>query len=217
MDIASTAASSQIGSAVAKSKLTGNYETFLKLLTQQLQHQDPTKPMDTADFTQQLVQYSQVEQQISTNANLESLLSLQRAAAGATSVGYLGKTVVTKGDLASLNNGAANWTYELPTSAAEAQMLVTDAKGRVVFTGNADRAAGKHVFNWDGKNQNGAQLPDGIYKLEIKAKDAQGLKMTPSLSSSGLVTETDLSKSDPMLTIGARKVALADVIAIKAQ
>src|SRR5271154_1591718 len=81
----------------AMQQLSGNMNTFLTLLTTQLQHQDPLSPMDSTQFTQQLVEYSQVEQQINTNTNLTNLISLQQTNSGAAAVGYLGKEVTATG------------------------------------------------------------------------------------------------------------------------
>lgn len=211
----SAANATQTASSQSRTKLSANFDTFLQLLTKQLQYQDPTKPMDTAEFTQQLVQYSQVEQQINTNSSLESLLSLQRSSAASAALGYLGKTVTTKGDLADLRSGAANWTYDLPASATENQLIITDARGQIVRTLTGALTAGKNQLQWDSKGQNGQTLPDGVYRLEVRAKGADGQKLTAALTSTGAVTETDLSGTDPVLKIGARKVALADVLAIK--
>jgi flagellar basal-body rod modification protein FlgD len=215
MDVASATAAGQAATASARSKLSANFDTFLKLLTQQLQNQDPTDPMDTAEFTQQLVQYSQVEQQINTNKSMETLISLQRSSAASAALGYLGRTVTTKGDLASLEAGKANWTYQLPSNAAETQLVVSDSRGRIVRTLTGERLSGEHKFEWDGKGQNGQDMPAGVYRLEVRAKNADGKDMSAALFSTGAVTETDLSGTDPVLKIGARKAALADVVAIK--
>src|SRR5580658_123707 len=102
----------------ATQQLTGNMDTFLQLLTTQLQNQDPMNPMDSDQFTQQLVEYSQVEQQINTNSNLQSLISLQQGGAGSSAVGYLGKTVTVSGGTAPLTNGAASWNYTLAAQSA---------------------------------------------------------------------------------------------------
>lgn len=214
MDVASTAAASQTASSSARSKLSANFDTFLKLLTEQLKNQDPTDPMDTAEFTQQLVQYSQVEQQINTNQNFETLISLQRTSSASAALGYLGRTVVTKGDQATLSGGTANWSYQLPANATDTQLIVSDSRGRVVRSFSGERNAGTHQFVWDGKGQNGQTLPDGAYRLEVKAAGADGKTMSATLSSSGVVSEADLSGSDPVLKIGARKAALSDVVAI---
>ncbi len=60
-------------------KLADDMQQFLTLLTTQLQNQDPLSPMDSTEFTNQLVQFSQVEQQITSNQKLDSLLALQLA------------------------------------------------------------------------------------------------------------------------------------------
>jgi flagellar basal-body rod modification protein FlgD len=213
--VSASQSSSQTATATNRSTLSANFDTFLRLLTAQLQHQDPTNPMDTAEFTQQLVQYSQVEQQIGTNEKMADLISLQRATAGSAAVGYLGKTVVTQGAQASLQNGAAKWIYELPRSAASAQLLITDAKGRVVRNIPGELSAGAHPLSWDGKNANGTTLPDGTYTLEVRAAGVDGNAIAASLKSEGIVTEADLSQGDPMLSVAGRKVSLREVLAIR--
>src|SRR3954466_3300307 len=92
-------------------QLSGNFSTFLTLLTTQLKNQDPTSPMDSNAFTQQLVMYSQVEQQIDTNTNLKSLISQGSSSAAAVTTGYLGKKVSIVNGSAALIGGNATWTY----------------------------------------------------------------------------------------------------------
>src|SRR6476620_3710131 len=94
-------------------QLSGNFSTFLTLLTTQLKNQDPTSPMDSNAFTQQLVMYSQIEQQIDTNTNLKSLITQGTTNAGAMAATYLGKKVSVTNGNASLSSGAANWVYSL--------------------------------------------------------------------------------------------------------
>src|ERR1700758_1285072 len=74
----------------AMSQLSGNFDTFLQLLTSQLKNQDPTSPMDSNQFTQQLVEYSQVEQQINTNTSLKTLINQGISQAGTFASAYLG-------------------------------------------------------------------------------------------------------------------------------
>jgi len=99
-------------------QLSGNFSTFLTLLTTQLKNQDPTSPMDSNQFTQQLVMYSQVEQQISTNDNLKTLITQGTSNAAAMTTGYLGKKVSITNGNASLSGGTATWTYNLANTAA---------------------------------------------------------------------------------------------------
>src|SRR5690348_10344882 len=126
----------------AMQQLSGNFQTFLTLLTTQLQNQDPLAPMDSNQFTQQLVQYSQVEQQINTNDNLKTLINQGSAQTGAYGVSYLGKAVTIANGQAPLASGQAIWAYNLDATAAQTQLTVTDAKGIVVYTGAGETTDG---------------------------------------------------------------------------
>jgi len=198
----------------ATKQLSNNFSTFLTLLTTQLKNQDPTSPMDSNAFTQQLVMYSQVEQQIDTNTNLKSLITQGSSNAAAITTGYLGKKVSITNGNASLSGGAANWTYNLATAAAATQLTVTDAKGRAVFTGPGATAAGNQSFAWNGKDNSGNQLPDGPYKLTVTAKDSGNATVTTSVASAGTVTQIDMTGATPQLIIGNMEVGLADIAAV---
>src|SRR5882672_6224499 len=128
------------GAAKAKTTLTGNFDTFLTLLTTQLKNQDPLSPMDSSQFTQQLVQFSQVEQSINANQNLESLISLTKQRVGGEAVSYLGKTVTLTDGAAGLNNGQAQWGYSLGSGSASTHLVVSDSNGRMVYAGTGDTA-----------------------------------------------------------------------------
>src|SRR5580765_3577825 len=134
MDVTSaTSASTTSASTTAQKSLSGNFETFLTLLTTQLKNQDPLSPMDSNQFTQQLVQFSQVEQQINSNKNLESLIALTKSQSATSAVSYLGKTLTITDGTAALQNGSANWTYSLPNDAAITKLVVTDSRGRGIY------------------------------------------------------------------------------------
>ncbi len=208
-----TAQSTQI--AKAQQTLSGNYETFLRLLTTQLQNQDPLEPLDATKFTEQLVSYSQVEQQIATNTSLNSLISLTKSAAGANAVNYLGKTALTAGPVSSLSGGQASWRYALPRDAASIQFNVTEPNGRVVRSMTGDASVGIHDFVWDGRNASGTQLPDGPYGLTVVARLADGTNVPASISGAGLVREIDMSGIEPLVTIGSRILKLSEIIGLK--
>jgi flagellar basal-body rod modification protein FlgD len=199
----------------AMQQLSGNFQTFLTLLTTQLQNQDPLSPMDSNQFTQQLVQYSQVEQQINTNDNLKTLINQGSTQTGAYGVSYLGKAVTVANGQAPLANSQAIWAYNLDGAAAQAQLTVTDAKGNVVYTSPAETTAGSHVFNWDGKNTGGTQLADGTYKLTVAAKAADGSAVNSTVTSTGVVSEVDMTSGTPVLMVGPMPVALTDVAGVQ--
>ena len=200
----------------AKSTLGSNFDTFLTLLTAQLKNQDPLSPMDSSQFTQQLVQFSMVEQSINANQNLESLISLTKQRVGGEAVNYLGKTVTLTDGSSSLNNGQAKWGYSLGSGSASTHLVVADSTGHTVFAGTGNTAPGLHAFIWDGKDNAGNAMPDGAYTLSVVAKTADGTSITTEVASQGVVDEVDLSGSEPMLKIGALNVPLSKATRISA-
>jgi flagellar basal-body rod modification protein FlgD len=202
-------------SDTAMQQLSGNLNTFLTLLTTQLQNQDPLSPMDSTQFTQQLVEYSQVEQQINTNSNLQNLISLQQSGAGAAAVGYLGKEVTITNGNAALTNSSATWNYTLGASAASATLSITNASGQVVYNGSGPTSAGNNAFTWNGQDNNGNQLPDGTYTLAVNAVGSNGAQITSSVSTTGTVSEINLSGTAPQLMIGSMSVPLSQVSLIQ--
>src|SRR3954462_13752458 len=95
--------------------IADNFQTFLTLLTTQLQNQNPLDPLDTNQFTQQLVQFAGVEQQLKTNDQLATMLSLQQTAQSTQALPLVGKTATGDGSTALLANGAATWNLGVPT------------------------------------------------------------------------------------------------------
>jgi flagellar basal-body rod modification protein FlgD len=198
----------------AMSQLSSNFSTFLQLLTTQLKNQDPTSPMDSNQFTQQLVEFSQVEQQINTNTNLKTLITQGTAQAGTFASTYLGKKVSVTNGNGSLTGGQANWTYNLGTTATSTALSVSDANGNVVYTGPGETTAGNHVFTWDGKDSKGNQLADGTYTLSVAASASDGANVTSSVASAGTVTQIDMTSSPPKLIVGNMEVNMTDIAAV---
>ncbi len=198
----------------AAAQLSGNFDTFLTLLTTQLQNQDPTNPMDSNQFTQELVQFSGVEQQINTNSNLQTLISLQQSNAGTAATGYLGKTITVTNGQAALQGGEADWSYALGSAAVANTLTVTNSAGQVVYSGAGATAEGQHDFSWNGQTTSGQQLPDGTYTLTVNATDSTGTAVTDAIASKGVVDEVNMTSGTPQLMVGQMAVALSDVSAI---
>ena len=195
-------------------QLSSNFDTFLQLLTTQLKNQDPTSPMDSNQFTQQLVQFSQVEQQINTNDNLKTLIGQGASQAGTFASAYLGKKVSVTNGNASLSSGAAIWTYNLGTASSTTALSITDANGRTVYSAPGEIGSGQHAFSWNGKDSNGNKLADGTYKLTVTAQTSDGTAVTSSVASAGVVGQIDLTGSSPKLVVGNMELGMSDIAGI---
>jgi flagellar basal-body rod modification protein FlgD len=202
-----TAASSSSTPGVDDTTIAGNFQAFLTLLTTQLQNQNPLDPLDTNQFTQQLVQFAQVEQQLKSNDLLNTLTVLQNATLATGALNFVGATVVIAGDTTSLTKGTASWGYST-TKPATATFNITDSTGRVVYTGTQAINPGNQQFTWNGKGTDGKQLPDGSYKLSITAKDTNGDSVAVSTDVQGVVDSVDLTQNPPVLTIGGQTFTL---------
>ncbi|MBY0565606.1 MAG: flagellar hook assembly protein FlgD [Hyphomonadaceae bacterium] len=186
--------------AGARTRLSDNYDNFLVLLTSQLQNQDPLAPMDSTQFTQQLVQFSQVEQQIRTNEQLESLARQYQAATAGSALSYLGRDAIVQASETSFANGVANWAYRLPEAAESVTVSVRDARGREVFsTTTAPRTQGEHLFAWDGATRDGTTAPEGVYTLSVVALDEGGDAITPSIAVRETILGVDFSGTMPLV------------------
>jgi flagellar basal-body rod modification protein FlgD len=189
--------------------LSSNFDTFMKLLTAQLKAQDPLSPMDTKDFTNQLVQFSGVEQQIKTNDLLTSMSSLFSVNAGSMAVSYLGKTANAATDQAALVDKSASWQYEMPSNATSVSLKVFDSNNHLVKTIDGEKTAGTKTFNWNGINSSGTQLTSGTYKLVVDAKNASGEAITAKISQKGIIESVDMSGSEPLVRINGVDVKLS--------
>lgn len=158
------------------SVLGGNFDTFLKILITQLKHQDPTNATDPNEFTRELVQFAGVEQQLSTNKSLQTLINLQKGATGlAATLGYIGKYVeVPTSNALPLQNGRAELGYKLPAGVKDVTVNVIDSTGKTVATLDGSTKTGMNYVVWDGKDMNGGQLPDGAYRFQLKATQPDG-------------------------------------------
>ena len=193
---------------VAGKQLLGqNFDTFLRLLTTQLQHQNPLDPLDTNQFTQQLVQFAQVEQQMNMNTSLNTLISLQQTAQVEQAVDLIGKTVVVGTDAAQLKDGQAKWSFTAP-KAAIGTLTITDANGQTAYTRPYSLTAGAQSFTWDGKGNGGLRWAEGQYKISIAAKDSSGQAVVAATEVTGTVDRVDVTKKPPILMIGGQGFTL---------
>jgi flagellar basal-body rod modification protein FlgD len=206
----------QTAGAAASQQLSGNFDTFLQLLTTQLQNQNPLDPLDTNSFTQELVEFSSVEQQIDMNTNMQTLISLQQATAATSALQLVGSTVTVAGNNATLSNATNNpATWSMTASApGTANITITSSSGQTAFTGTVALNAGAQSFTWNGRGNNGVTWPDGTYAMSVNATGASGQPITVSTQVQGVVTGVNTSQSPPTLTVGGQSYPISAIQSI---
>lgn|SRR6185295_12410129 len=217
MDIASTLSSvasstaSSSGTSDAASKATADYNSFLTLLTAQLKFQDPLAPLDATQFVSQLSQFSSVEQAIVSNQKLDTIIKSLGANSMMADVGLIGHKVELAGNAVELNNGNASLTYSLANDAAQAGVVIRDASGNIVRSMAVDNGAGEHSLTWDGTDNSGNSLADGIYSFTFGAADADGKVVTSTSYVTATVNrvETTTDGSELVLSNGMHTASSA--------
>jgi len=204
----------QANIAAGQANLSTSYSDFLTLLTTQLQNQDPTSPMDTNTFTQQLVSMTGVQQQLLTNELLQQMVSANSSSVS-NAVDLIGQNVTATTSNATLTNGQATWNYNLPSSATEASATITNAAGAVVWSGSLSSLnQGNNSFTWNGQNQSGTQLANGgVYTLNVSAY-ASGSAITPTVSISGPASAVEVVNGVTNVTVNGTQVPVSSVTGV---
>src|SRR5580692_10505724 len=205
---AATTASSQ--------QLAGNFDTFLTLLTTQLQNQDPLSPMDTSQFTEQLVSFAGVEQQINMNTNLTTLISMQQSSESLQALQLVGANVTINSNTAALSKATgspATWGFSSPSPATGA-ITITSSTGQVAYTGSMPLSAGSQTYTWNGQGNNGVTWPDGNYTLSINAVGATGQPVTVSTQVQGTISSVNVSQNPLQVTVGGQNYQISAIQSI---
>jgi flagellar basal-body rod modification protein FlgD len=183
--------------------IADNFQTFLTLLTTQLQNQSPLDPLDTNQFTQQLVQFAGIEQQMKGNDALASLVSIDKSAQSTQALVFVGQSVAVDGSTAQFANGTATWNLNAPKDASTT-ISITSSTGATAYSGPFKVSAGNASFVWDGKGNDGSQWPPGAYKMTVVGTDSTGANVAVSTEVQGIVDSVDLTASPPLLSIGGQ-------------
>lgn len=189
-------------------QLAGNFKDFLSLLTTQLKNQDPTSPMDANTFTSQLVQFTAVAEQITTNATLGQLLTSSLSQQLSQASGLVGRQVSFSGGTLPLQDGAASLQFTA-NSTGPVVVAVSDASGKAVRTDTVDAAAGSNAWTWDGTTDKGAHLGDGAYAVTVTSNGT-----AVPFTSAGMVTGAEQSNQAVQLQFGTAVVPFGDVVSL---
>ncbi|WP_033921472.1 flagellar hook assembly protein FlgD [Sphingomonas sp. 37zxx] len=201
-----TSAITNPAAAAPNNVLGAEFNMFLKLLTTQMQNQDPLSPMDSTQYTQQLAQYSQVEQTVQQTATLKDILARLSTQDMSQAAGFIGKEAVFASSVSGLGSQPASWAYTATGQVSSGTAVVTDATGKVVLSRALDGGAAGGKISWDGVMADGTKAPAGAYTLSIRAINAAGASIATTITSSGTVN--DVSSKNGALSLGVNGVSL---------
>ena len=206
-----TAGSKTTTASTATTGIADNFQTFLTLLTTQLQNQNPLDPLDTNQFTQQLVQFAGVEQQLKSNDQLKSLIEIEKSAQATAALAYVGNAVTVDGNTAQFNgSSSASWNLKADRNAVM-KITLTAANGQTAFSGTYNINQGSAPFFWDGKGNDGSSWPAGAYTLTAVAKDASGNDVAIATEIQGIVDSVDLTATPALLSISGQNYTTSQI------
>lgn len=201
-------------SASSSLQLSEDLNSFLYLLTTQLKYQDPLSPMDSTEFTNQLVQYAEVEQTIQTNSYLETVIMQNNMGMSSQAVSYMDQVVQAQTNYVPLQDGFGKFAYITDTDAASCTVAIQDSDGNFVKTFTGELPAGRHVIDWDGTDNDGQKLPDGAYKIIVTATAADGKDVSVTTTAYGKVTGVAYDGDLIALGMGDVVVNMNSILAI---
>ncbi|MEN2786151.1 flagellar hook assembly protein FlgD [Sphingomonas qilianensis] len=193
--------------------ITADFDMFLKLLTTQMQNQDPLDPMDSSEYTQQLVQFSQVEQSIQQTGALKDIITKLTGQDMAQASNYIGRETRFDSPIAGFGEAPATWTYVASAKPASLKLSVLDEAGNVVRTQTLDPAE-QGRYSWDGTKTDGSQAAKGAYKLAIEALDSAGKAVPVAINSVGIVKEVVSDGANVVLNVNGVRYAVGGLVAV---
>lgn len=172
------------------SLISSDFQTFLKMLTTQMQNQDPLNPMESTEFATQLATFSGVEQQVRTNAWLEQIAGGGGAGGLTTLSGLIGMEAELPTP-ARFAGSPLTLRASVPPGAASAQLIIRDATGQEVARQEWPRTSGE--VTWAGSSASGTPLPQGEYFFSVEARDASGALREAPVTHIAAIKEVRLS------------------------
>lgn len=199
-----------------KASLGEDFDDFLRLLTTQLQNQDPLNPLESKEFTDQLVGFSQLEQQIAMNDKLQSISNINEASLVNSAVSFIGKTVRYEGSFFN-HDGSSEMdaTYFVSKPAQQVKITVLDENKNVVFSQDGVTAQGEHEFTWNGLDNDGQPVDPGKYQLQIGAIDNAGEAIQTSSLVPGTVDGVEIIEGNVFLIMDELLIGLDSVLSVR--
>ena len=215
----SSIGSSQTGltgaNATAQQQIAETMDNFLLMLTTQLQNQDPLSPMDNAEFTNQLIGFSTVEQAIAQNQKLDDLMAIMGGSLTHGLLDYMGLLVEVSGSGFPFEGRPAEMAYAVGDGATAVNLSIRDTNGHVVWTGEGETGAGKHWLTWEGVDADGEPLPAGEYFLSAEAVNADGEAIATRTFVTAMVSGVETVGGNALLKVGDSYVNPVDILSVR--
>lgn len=191
-------------------------DAFLRLLTTQLQYQDPLQPMESTEFVSQLAQFSQLEQMTTVNQTLEHLVASNSSLNNYAVAGLVGREVqVVGGSVQHAADVSSTLSYRLEGNAGRVIIQVSDAAGNIVRVIEAGpHKKGVWDLSWEGRDQDGNLLPSGEYSYTVAAVDPSGAPVKSTTYSSGRVDGVTYNNGVPYLTVNGKNFSASSLVSI---
>ncbi|MCB9092631.1 MAG: hypothetical protein H6621_12700 [Halobacteriovoraceae bacterium] len=192
-------------------------DEFLKMLTYQLQNQDPLKPMDQNKFAADLAQFSQLEQLTTMNKKFDDMNTNASIEKKFLAASFVGKSVVADGNTIELKKDGEdkNIHFSLDKKAKQVLVRILDSKNNIANEIKLqDMGAGTHELTWDGMAMDNFESPAGIYKIAVLAWDESAMPIKTQTRDEGIVQSVafDPTSNEPIFDIGSRKINMRDVV-----
>jgi flagellar basal-body rod modification protein FlgD len=195
-----------------------DFSTFLTLLTTQLQNQDPLDPTDSNEFTNQIVNFTGVEQQIRTNQNLETIATLSQINNLANSANYIGQEALIEKNTGLHTGDGLTFQYFLEnpegisSSEISVEIEITNGRGDVVHTETREGKGGANYVIWDGLDENGEPLPDAEYGISVKAETPLGDNVEAFVLVQDKITAVETITGSPVYVVGPHIVSQDEIL-----
>lgn len=199
----------------SQAQLAEDFDDFLILLTTQLQNQDPLDPTDSTEFTNQLVAFAGVEQQINANQRLEDLVSLNLGSAFSSSLNYVGRNISYVSSEAFFDGTAPiEVDYAISGESVDTTINIFDEDGTLIFSQPVSDDEQIENFVWDGRDENGVLQPVGTYEIRVDALDGQNNPLQATTVVTGRVNGVETQNGTTFLLVGERAVSVGNVISV---
>ncbi len=217
IDTSAASAATSLTAAASRADAGGSeFNTFLRLLTTQLQNQDPLDPLKSNEYTQQLAQYSQLEQTIQGNSTLNSILARLSSQDTAQAIGLSGRDVVLDSTASGLGAAPATWAYAADRDAVSLAATITDATGKIVATAALPTDSRSGGFAWNGALAGGGHAPNGAYVLSVRGLDASGAVVPVTVNATGRVGDVTIANGVVGLDINGLSQPFSSIIRVSA-